>query len=132
MNQVNIMGRLTAEPELRYTPNQVPICTFGIAVQRRKQKDKEPITDFFTIISWRTKADFVAKHLRKGQRIVLTGELQTRNYTDKNGIKRWVTEIEAHDIHFADGNQNANSAPTQGNQTGADYPHNNEEYPFDA
>jgi single-strand DNA-binding protein len=102
MNQVQLMGRLTAEPVLRYLPNKIAVAQFTLAVNR-KTKDKEEQTDFFPVVAWRAKAEFVGKYLHKGLRIVLTGELRTRNYTDKDGIKRWVTEILAENIYFADG-----------------------------
>jgi single-strand DNA-binding protein len=129
MNQINLMGRLTAEPELRITPNGINVTSFSLAVDRKRQKDKA-VTDFFDIVAWRTHAEFAAKYLHKGQRIVITGEMQTRSYTDKNNVKRKVYEVSVNDIYFADsksgGNdQNANFAPSfgapppeQGNYTG--------------
>ena len=102
MNQVTFMGRLTKEPELRYTTSQVAVANFSLAVPRRKQKDKEQETDFFSVIAWRQKAEFAHKHLRKGQRVVVTGEIQNRSYTDRDGNKRTATEVIASDIHFAD------------------------------
>ena len=102
MNHVQLMGRLTADPMLRYTANQIPVASFNLAVPRKKQKDREQETDFFTVIAWRTKAEFADKYLRKGQRVAVTGEVQNRSYTDKGGVKRWVTEVIAENIYFAD------------------------------
>ena len=120
MNQVQLMGRLTEEPELRYTQNtQTAVANIGLAVPRRKQKDREQETDFFTVIAWRQKAEFAHKYLRKGERIVVTGELQNRSYEDKDGNKRTVTEIIATDIYFAD------TKPATNNQSPYDeYPGN--------
>ena len=102
MNSVHMMGRLTRDPEMRYTAQQIAVCTFTLAVPRKKQKDREQETDFFPVIVWRARAEFAKKYLRKGQRVAVTGELQTRTYEDKSGNKRSATEIIAENIYFAD------------------------------
>lgn len=102
INNVVIMGRLTADPELRTTASGISVVTFSLAVQRYVAQGKEPEVDFFTVVAWRKTAEFVCQYLAKGSRIVVSGFLQTRNYTDRNNIKRYVTEIVARDVDFAD------------------------------
>ena len=99
MNKVTMIGRLTNAPEQRQTPNGVAVCTFSIAVNRRSNRD---ITDYFNIVAWRGLAETCTKYLVKGQRVAICGELQTRSYDDKNGVKRYVTEIVADDVEFLD------------------------------
>lgn len=99
MNRAVLIGRLTSPPETRQTPNGVSVTTFSLAVNRRMNRE---VTDYFNIVAWRGLADICAKHLVKGQRISVTGEIQTRSYDDKNGVKRYVTEIVADEIEFLD------------------------------
>lgn len=99
MNTVIVSGRLTADPELRYTPNNVPVCTFIMAVDRQS---KDENADFPVVVAWRNTAEFVSKYLKKGRNIIVRGEIRTRNYEDKDGNKRKATEIQADRIEFAD------------------------------
>lgn len=99
MNTVIVSGRLTADPELRYTPNNVPVCTFIMAVDRQSKDDN---ADFPVVVAWRNTAEFVSKYLKKGRNIIVRGEIRTRNYEDKDGNKRKATEIQADRIEFAD------------------------------
>lgn len=96
MNKAFLIGRLTAEPELRTTPNGVSVCTLRIAVNRRFQRD---VTDFFTVIAWRAMGENCAKYLVKGQQVAVVGEIQIRTY-EKDGVKRYITEIQADDVEF--------------------------------
>jgi single-strand DNA-binding protein len=116
MNTVQLMGRLTADPEIRYTQSAEPvaIAKFTLAVPRRKVRDKPQETDFFNVITWRNKAEFAERYLRKGQRIAIVGVLQARSYDDKDKIKRWVVEVVAEDIYFADAKTDS---PAQQHQT---------------
>lgn len=112
MNTINIMGRLTKTPELRNTDAGIAVTRFTLAVDRDyspKGQDKQ--TDFFTVVAWRQTAVFAAKHLTTGIRVGVTGKLENRQYTDKNGIKRIVTEIIADKIDFADGKKDAGTQP---------------------
>ena len=124
MNQVQLLGRLAADPAIRYTSSQIPVASFNLAVPRRKQKDKEKEVDFIPIVAWRQRAEFAQKYLRKGMRVAVTGEIQVRTYEDKSGNKRWATEIIATDIYFADGKADgttgANSQYAQNNNTYSD------------
>ncbi len=97
MNKVFLIGRLTAAPELRQTPDGISVCSFSIGVNRRMKRD---VSDFFNIIAWRGLGENCAKFLVKGQQVAVCGEIQTRSYDDKNGVKRYVTEIVADDIEF--------------------------------
>ncbi len=113
MNKVILIGRLTAAPELRQTPNGVSVASFSIGVNRRFDREK---SDFFNIIAWRGLGENCAKHLVKGQQVAIVGELQTRSYDDKNGVKRYITEVQADDIEFlakptGAGSQGGYSAP---------------------
>lgn len=106
LNCAIIMGRLTADPELRKTPSDVSVTSFTVAVDRKYNKDEEKIADFINVVAWRGSADFVCKYFKKGQMIAVQGEIQTRNYDDKDGIKRWVTEIIADNVSFCGSKSN--------------------------
>lgn len=98
MNKIIIKGNITKDLELRQTPSGKHIVQFGVATQRRYDKDK---TDFHTVIAWEGTADFVLKWFKKGSPILVIGVLQYRDYEDKNGVKRTVAEIKADEIEFA-------------------------------
>ena len=103
LNIVALMGRLTADPELRTTPSNVPVTTFTLAVDRSYAKQgEERQTDFITIVAWRHTAEFVGKYFRKGQLVAVDGSIQTRRYTDKDGNKRAAFEVVAANVHFAE------------------------------
>ena len=89
MNSICLLGRLTADPELRNTPNGISVTNFDVAVDRSyTPKGQEKQVDFIPVQAWRQTAEFVCKYFRKGQRIALQGSLQSRSYTDKDGNKR--------------------------------------------
>lgn len=103
MNMVCLLGRLTAEPELRHTQNQVPVTSFTLAVDRAYQpKGQERQTDFINIVAWRQTAEFVTRYFHKGQRLALTGTLQSRRYVDKEGNNRTAFEVVADNVFFAE------------------------------
>lgn len=102
MNKAIFSGRLANTPELRYTKNGTAVCSFTLAVERPHQKDKEEETDWPTIIAWRSKAEFAAKYLTKGRKVLVTATVRTRSYEDENGKKHKVTEFYAEDIEFCD------------------------------
>lgn len=139
-NKVIMMGRLTRDPELKTTPSGVNVCSFSIAVDRRFQaKGEEKKTDFFNIVAWRTTGEFVVKYFRKGSLILVEGELQTRQYTNKDGINVNVTEIIAEQVSFTgekarDGAQSGNNAAPAAAQTAGganDYAGvSDDDYPF--
>lgn len=103
LNHIDIMGRLCADPELRHTPTNVPVCTFRIANDTgRKDGDGNRITRFVTCVAWRGRGEFAVKYLTKGRLVVVEGELDIREYTDRDGVKRREPEIVVSEIHFAD------------------------------
>ena len=110
MNNVTLMGRLTAAPELKYTPNNVAVIAFTVAVKRAYAKDQE--SDFIDIVAWRQTAEFVEKYFNKGDMIALKGAIQTRAYTDKNGNKRKAVEVVAENVYFC-GSKNSGSGNQQ-------------------
>lgn len=103
LNIAAFMGRLTADPELRHTPNNVPVTTFTVAVNRSYVKPgAERQSDFIDVVAWRGSAEFVCRYFKKGQMIAVNGTIQTRTYTDKEGRNRKVVEIIADNVHFAE------------------------------
>lgn len=100
MNKVILMGRLVADPELKTTPSGLSVTTVRVAVNRRFSADGTNTADFFDVVCWRQTADFVAKYFTKGRMIGVVGSLQTRSWTDKNGNKRYVTEVIADEAYF--------------------------------
>ena len=104
LNKVILGGRLTADPELKQTPNGTPVVTFSIAVNRRFQskENAQQQTDFFNVTAWRATAEFVSRYFRKGSSICVIGSLQNRTWTDQQGAKRYATDIVADEIQFVD------------------------------
>ena len=104
MNKTILLGRLTKNPEIKFSQiNNVKVVTFSIAVNRKYIKQgEERQCDFFNIVAYTKLAEFVERFLKQGIQICVLGRLQTRNYEDKNGVKRYVTEIIAEEIDFAD------------------------------
>ena len=103
MNRVCLVGRLTAKPELRYTGSNIPYTRFSVAVNRtfsNAQGERE--TDFINVIVWRRQAENVANYLDKGSQVSIEGRLQTGSYTDKDGNKRYTTDVAADSVQFLD------------------------------
>lgn len=101
LNCAVIMGRLTADPELRTTPNGISVTSFSVAVDRSYQRAGEDRqTDFINVVAWRNTAEFVSRYFRKGSMIAVQGSIQTRNYEDRNGNKRTAFEIVADNVSF--------------------------------
>ena len=105
LNKVILAGRLTADPELKATPNGISVCSFSVAVDRRYSKDNKQ-TDFINVVAWRSTAEFITKYFSKGNSICVCGSIQTRNYTDKNGNKRTAVEVVAEEATFCEGKKN--------------------------
>ena len=111
LNVVALMGRLTADPELRKTPSDVSVCTFSIAVDRRfVRPGEERQADFITIVAWRQSAEFVCRYFRKGDMIALNGSIQTRRYEDNQGNKRTAFEVVADNVSFAGAKRDSSSS----------------------
>lgn len=108
-NKVILGGRLTADPELRQTPQGVTVTSFDIAVNKPYSKDKEQQADYFRCIAWRGTAEFISKYFKKGSSICVEGSLQNRSWVDQQtGQKRYATDIMVDEANFVDGkNDNA-------------------------
>lgn len=104
LNNVIVMGRLTADPELRHTQSGVAVATFRLAVDRdfKDKETGEKGVDFFPVVCWRGTAEFVSRFLTKGRQAAVSGRLQVREYTTKDGDKRYATEIVAENVYFGD------------------------------
>lgn len=114
LNHITIMGRITRDIELRRTPTGVAVASFTIAVDRDfKEKNGEKETDFIDVVAWKNTAEFVGKYFGKGRVAVVSGRLQIRNWTDKDGNKRRTAEVIADNVYFGDSKRDGdNSAPT--------------------
>ncbi len=104
LNHIVLMGRLTRDPELRYTGSNVPVASFRIAVDRDFQpKDgSDRQADFIDVVAWRQTGEFVSKYFAKGSMIVVSGRLQMRDWTGQDGNKRIVAEVVADNVYFGD------------------------------
>lgn len=103
LNHITIMGRLTRDPELRRTGSGVAVASFTVAVDRDfSGKEAEKETDFIDCVAWRQTGEFVSKHFTKGRMIVVSGRLQIRSWTDKDGNKRRTAEVVADNCYFGD------------------------------
>ena len=102
LNKVIIGGRLTADPELKTTPNGISVMSFTVAVNRHTSGNAEQQADFLNVTAWRGTAEFITRYFRKSSSICLMGSLQTRSWTDQNGQKRFATEIVADEAYFVD------------------------------
>lgn len=113
LNKVILIGHMTADPELKQTPNGVSVCSFSIGVKRKYSKEgDEPPTDFINIVAWRTTAEFIAKYFRKGNAICVCGALQVRSWTANDGSKRYATEVIADEASFVERKSDSASAVT--------------------
>ena len=112
MNKVVLIGRLTRDPELRYTGNNTPVATFSLAVDRgfsNQQGERE--ADFINIVVWNKQAENVKNYLTKGSQVGIDGRIQTRTYDDKDGQKIYVTEVVANNVEFL-GSKNSSNENT--------------------
>lgn len=101
-NKVILMGRLTANPELKQTQGGHPVTSFSIAVDRKGKTGEDKVCDFINVVAWRQTAEFICKYFKKGSAILVCGELQTRSWTDNNGNKRIATEVVAGEVSFCE------------------------------
>lgn len=116
-NLVVLTGRLTANPELKTTPNGVSVTSFSIAVERRYRQGEERQADFINIVAWRSSAEFICKYFSKGSMIGIEGAIQTRKYQDKDGNNRTAFEVVANNVQFVESkrpqeNGEGNYSPT--------------------
>lgn len=120
LNNVTIMGRMTADPELRKTGGGTSVTTFTLACERDFKSDGEKQTDFFEVVAWKHTAEFVSKYFGKGRMAVVSGRLQTRSWTDKDGNKRKAVEVVADNVYFADSKTAAQDGGQFGGFTGVE------------
>ena len=115
LNHIVLMGRLTRDPELRRTQSGVAVASFSLAVDRdfQSRDGGEKQTDFIDIVAWRNTAEFVSKYFTKGRMAVVSGRLQIRDWTDREGGKRRSAEVVADNVYFGDSKKDG-TAPSQG------------------
>lgn len=122
LNHITIMGRLTRDPELRRTGNGTAVASFTVAVDRdRAPEGQEKETDFIDCVAWRSTGEFVSKYFTKGRMIVVSGRLQIRSWTDKEGNKRRSAEIVADNCYFGDSKKESGEG-NYGDNYQTDYP----------
>lgn len=115
INKVILMGRLTADPELRQTQSGISSCRFTVAIDRRfaDKTTGERKADFINVIAWRQQAEFVSRYFSKGKMIIVEGTLQNNNYTDNNGVKHYGYDVVADNVSFGE-SKSASSANNGG------------------
>ena len=106
-NKVILMGRLTADPELKQTQSGTAVTSFTLAVDRKYSKGEDKQCDFINCQAWKQTAEFICKHFKKGNAILLCGEIQTRSWEDNNGNKRYATEVVASEANFCEAKNNS-------------------------
>ena len=115
MNKVLLVGRLTAKPELRYTNSNIPYTRFSVAVDGVPSANGERRTDFINTVAWRKQAENICQYLNKGSLVSVEGRIQTGSYTDKDGNKRYTTDVAADNVRFleskAQSESRANATP---------------------
>ena len=114
LNKIFLQGRLVADPELRHTQNGIAVASFRLAVDRdfKDRETGERKADFINIVAWRQTAEFVSRFLTKGRLAIVEGKLQTRDYTDRDGNRRYATEVVADNVYFGDSPGTAKAAAT--------------------
>lgn len=126
-NKVILGGKITADIELKQTQSGVSVCSFSVAVNRRKTAEGEQKADFINCVAWRGIAEFVSKYFRKGSSICVTGSIQTRSWEDQNKQKRYATEVVVEEACFVDSKGEGNDTQTSGQPSFA----NMEAVPFE-
>ena len=114
MNKVILMGRLTRDPEVRYTQtNNTLVASFSLAVNRRfARQGEERQADFINIVAWSKTGEFCSKYFKKGQQVGIIGRIQTRNWDDDQGVKHYITEVVAEEAYFADSKREEDAGNT--------------------
>lgn len=117
MNKVILMGRLTREPEVRYSQGAEPLAVarYTLAVNRRFKRKDEPEADFIPCVAFGKSGEFAEKYFRKGQLVSIVGRLQVRSWEDNEGKKRWTTEVIVEEPYFAESKKNSNAAADKEN-----------------
>lgn len=135
LNRVILIGRLTRDPELRYTPNGAAVAKFTLAVDRRQSKDREKETDFIDIVVWQKLAETCANYIGKGRLVAVEGRLQIRSYDDNQGIRRKAAEVIADNVQFLDRAKEAGTSynashASEGIGNGSEISFNEDDIPF--
>ena len=112
MNKVILIGRLTRDPEIRYTPESMAIARFSIAVDRKYKQDGGQAADFPSIVAFSKTAEFVEKYFFKGMKVAIEGHLQTGSYTDRDGNRHYTTDVIAENVEFAESKKAAGNDET--------------------
>jgi single-strand DNA-binding protein len=104
MNKVILLGRLTKDPEIRYTQSSEPMCVarFTVAVDKRFKREGEPDADFISCAAFRRTAEFVERYIKKGMMVSLCGSLSVRSFEDNTGQRRWMTDVNCDEVNFAE------------------------------
>ena len=121
LNNVTIMGRLTADPELRKTGGGTSVTTFTLACDRDFKTDGEKQADFFEVVAWKHTAEFVSKYFAKGRMAVVSGRLQVRKWQNKDGENRYSTEVVAENVYFGDSKKEETGGNTNGSGYGSQF-----------
>ena len=100
MNNVALIGRMVKDPELKYTTNNTPVLMFTVAIDRRKNEDGTHETDFIPVVAWKTAAELIAKYVSKGDKIGITGRIQSRSWETQDGTKRSAVEVIVAEVEF--------------------------------
>jgi len=130
LNKVILIGRLTKEPDLRYTPSGTAVAKFTLAVDRRFSKDREKEADFIDIVVWQKLAETCANYLGKGRLIAVEGRLQIRSYDDNQGIRRKAAEVIAENVRFLDRAKESGTAAGENQGYGSEIGFNEDDIPF--
>ena len=109
MNCLHIIGNLVREPDLRVTPGGISVCSFTVAVNRRRREDQE--TDFFRVTTWREQAESCGKYLKKGNKVAVSGEVSCSTYQDRNGTTRASLDLQAREVEFLTPKEQAEEKP---------------------
>lgn len=123
LNHIFLMGRLTRDPELRYTQNQTPVASFTLAVDRdfTGKDGGEKQTDFIDCVAWKSTGEFANKYFTKGRMAIVSGRLQLRDWTDKEGNKRRSAEVVVDSMYFGDSKKDGSTAPNTTEQSEPQY-----------
>jgi len=129
LNRIILIGRLTKDPELRYTPNGVAVASFTIAVNRsRPNQQGEREADFIPVVVWQKQAENCANYIGKGSLVAVEGRLQVRTYDAKDGQRRWVTEVVAESVRFLE--KREGGSPSGNSSLGNEVDFTDDDIPF--
>ena len=121
LNKVILVGRMTADPELKQTQTGTSVVSFTLAVNRnyssKSAESNQPTADFISVVAWRQHAEFICRYFKKGNSMCVLGSIQTRSWTDQNNTKRYVTEVVVDDVRFVDSKSDNPGAQGQIQQT---------------